>query len=157
MSASRVVAGLGNEYRCDDGAGVLVARAVAAAADGVADVGPISEPLELLGRWDGSRLAIVVDTVRSGAEPGTVRVVELDEGVEAPVLVGARTTSTHGMGFSLALRLARSLGVAPERVVLVAIEGSVFEPGLGVSAALSGGIEEATSRIMALLEEPGDV
>ena len=72
-----VVAGLGSEFRRDDGAGPLVrARAVHEAGVG-RDIGPISDPLDLLGVWDGADLVVVVDAVRSGAPPGTVQVVEL--------------------------------------------------------------------------------
>lgn len=73
-----VVAGIGSEYRRDDGAGPAVAAQVADLVGGVTDLGTIADPLDLLGLWDGADLAVVVDAVRSGAKPGTVRLVELD-------------------------------------------------------------------------------
>ncbi len=89
-----VVAGLGNEYRHDDGAGPRVAAAVAARAPAVVDIGPVAEPLDLLGRWDAADLAVVIDAIRSGAVPGTVRVVDLT----ATSGEDDRATSTHGIG-----------------------------------------------------------
>lgn len=56
-----VIASLGNEYRRDDGAGQVVAARAAEQAPEVHDVGPQVDPLDLLGRWDGADLAIVVD------------------------------------------------------------------------------------------------
>ncbi len=61
-----VVAGMGNEYRRDDGAGPAVAAASAKEAPATIDIGPVVDPLDLLGRWDGADLAIVVDALRSG-------------------------------------------------------------------------------------------
>jgi len=47
-----VVASLGNEYRRDDGAGQIVAAAIAEQAPGVDNIGSQVDPLDLLGRWD---------------------------------------------------------------------------------------------------------
>jgi hypothetical protein len=59
-----VVAGLGNEYRRDDGAGPVTAARIVAQLP-AEDIGPVVDPLELLGRWDDADLAIVIDAVRS--------------------------------------------------------------------------------------------
>jgi len=73
-----VVAGLGNEFRHDDGIGPLVAARVADQARAVLDIGPLAEPLDLLGRWDGADLVVLIDAVRSGAAPGTIGLVDLE-------------------------------------------------------------------------------
>ena len=46
MTTRVVVAGIGNAFRRDDGAGPAVARVVAAST-GAVDIGPIGEPLDL--------------------------------------------------------------------------------------------------------------
>jgi len=74
-----VIVGLGNEYRSDDAVGVVVARRVVATSPSTADLGPIGEPLELLNRWDGATIAVVIDATRSGSPPGTLSVLDLDE------------------------------------------------------------------------------
>jgi hydrogenase maturation protease len=146
-----VIAAIGSEYRHDDGAGLAVARLVARTAKGIGDVGPLGEPLDLLGTWDDADLAVVIDTVRSGAPPGTVTVVELiDEGGPFDASVPP-TTSTHGIGLIGALRIARATGHAPARVVLVAIEGTDFELGLGLSPAVNEAVAHATHRVIELL------
>ncbi len=147
-----VVAGLGSEYRRDDGAGPLVAaRAVHEAGVG-RDIGPISDPLDLLGAWDGADLVVVVDAVRSGAAPGTVQVVELadgpDDGFDRSV-----ATSTHGIGLTGVLRLARAVGHAPARVVVVGIEGQDFGRGTGLSPAVDAALPLAVSRVVELIGE----
>jgi hydrogenase maturation protease len=145
-----VVAGLGSEYRHDDGAGPLVAaRAVDEAGLG-RDIGPIADPLDLLGAWDGADLVVVVDAVRSGAPAGTVRVVEIDGEAD---LGGSSATSTHGIGLAGVLRLARAVGHAPVRVAVVGIEGENFGRGMGLSPAVESALPTAVHRVVELIGE----
>ncbi len=143
-----VVASLGNEYRRDDGAGPVVAHAVVGRVSGVRHVGPQVDPLDLLGRWDGADLAIVIDATSAHGMPGTVRVVELTTGGESP---GA--TSTHGISLAGVLRLARAVGQAPGRVVVVGIEGDDFGKGPGLSPAVSAAVPAAVHKVVELIRE----
>jgi hydrogenase maturation protease len=153
MSASApvvMVVGLGSEFRRDDGAGPLIAaRAVDVAGVG-RDVGPIADPLDLLGVWDGADLVVVVDAVRSGAIPGTVQVVELGNEPGADVSRSV-TTSTHGIGLAGVLRLARAVGHAPLRVAVVGIEGDDFGRGAGLSPAVEAALPTAVRRVVELI------
>jgi hydrogenase maturation protease len=152
-----VVIGMGSEYRRDDGAGPAVADEVARTCAGVSPMGPIAEPLDLLGLWDGADLAVVIDAVHSGAEPGTVALIELVDpgpaGDRAPVLSG--TTSTHGIGLAGVLRLSRAVGSAPGRVVVVGIEGGDFGQGTGLSPAVARAVPHAVRHVRELIEEVG--
>jgi len=155
-----IIAGMGSEHRRDDGAGPEVAGRVAALAGSVCDVGPVVDPLDLLGWWDDAELVIVVDAVRSGARPGTVSVIDVspeeippkeDAGFpRTPTSAGA---STHGIGLSGALRLARAIGSAPRRVVVVGIEGVDFERGTGLSPTVEQAVPQAVERVLALIGE----
>ncbi len=154
QAALVVVAGLGSEYRHDDGAGPLVAARAVEEAGAGRDIGPIVDPLDLLGIWDGADLAVVVDTVRSGAEPGTLHVVEL--GCEAGAGVPddrSGPTSTHGIGLTGVLRLARAVGHAPGRVVVVGVEGTSFDRGTGLSPAVAAALPAAVRRVVELIRE----
>lgn len=154
-----VVAGIGSEYRLDDGVGPLVAALVEAQSGTALDVGPLSEPLDLLGHWNDVELVVVIDAVRSGAPAGTVHVVEIsvDESdhvvnVESDALASV-ATSTHGIGFEGALRLARAIGQAPKRLVVVGVEGERFGVGEGLSSAVEAAVPEALRRVLSLIEE----
>jgi len=149
-----VVAGLGHEYRRDDGVGPLVAARAAGLTEAAHDVGPLADPLDLLGRWDGASLAIVVDAVRSGAPPGTIRLVELEPGATA-VGGNSPTTSTHGIGLAGVFRLARAVGQAPARVVVVGIEGEDFGRGPGLSPAVEAAVPGAVRRVADLIKGAG--
>jgi hydrogenase maturation protease len=163
-----VIAGLGSEYRRDDGVGPLVARRVAELVGSSIDVGPLSDPLDLLGPWDQADLAVVVDAVRSGMAPGTVRCVELasqpvsnrGDGIGAvlagedrggPGAHGGPATSTHGIGLAGVLRLARAVGRAPTRVVVVGIDGQDFGSGIGLTPEVEAAVPGAVRRVLELI------
>jgi hydrogenase maturation protease len=154
-----VLAGLGNEFRRDDGAGQLVAAEAARRLRRVVYLGSVREPMDLCGKWDRAQAAVLVDAVRSGAAAGRVHVVELavsaepGEGHEdCDRLDGART-STHGLGLPAVLRLASAMGQAPERVVLVGLEGQEFGPGPGLSSAVQAAVPIAVARVVMVVEE----
>jgi hydrogenase maturation protease len=112
----------------------------------------MTDPLDLLGVWDGAELAVVVDAVRSGAAPGTVHVVELDYGPGADTPAHREATgSTHGIGLASVLRLSRAVGHAPERVVVVGVEGEDFGRGTGLSPAVDAALAEAVRRVVDLI------
>ena len=142
-----------NSYRGDDAVGPLVVELLAGANCGVRNVGPLEEPLDLLGRFDGADLAIVIDAVRSGAPIGTVRVLDVDvansddDGRAEPAV-----TSTHGIGLVGVLRLARAVGRSPRRLVVVTVEGEAFELGSAMSAAVRAAVPEALLAVTALIE-----
>jgi len=149
------LAGVGSPYRRDDGAGPAVAERVAGLQEGVVDIGPISDPLDLLGRWDGADLAVIIDAVRSDQPPGTVSTLELEP--SAPTAPGVATqthgaASTHGIGLTGVLRLARAVDSAPRRVVVVGIEGEDFGHGVGLSAAVAAAVPAVVDMVMGLLE-----
>ncbi len=149
-----VVAGLGNEYRRDDGAGPAVVAMVGeevGPVGGAELVGPLGEPLDLLGRWDGADVAIVVDALGPGTSPGAVSVVEL-----GPADMAGSTgapASSHGIGLADVLRLATILGQAPARVLVVGIEGSDFGRGVGLSAAVATAVPDAARRVLDVIME----
>ena len=134
-----VVIGCGNALRGDDGAGV----AVAARVRGVACD---EEPSRLIEAWEGADAAVLIDTVVSGAPPGTVhRFDASDEPIPARVL----RSSTHAIGLAETIELARALGRLPKRVVVYVIEGVSFEAG----APLSPEVEAAVTRLVDTIEE----
>jgi hydrogenase maturation protease len=152
-----VVAGLGSEFRHDDGAGSLVAAQVATAVGQACDVGPLSDPLDLLGLWDKATLAVVIDAVRTGGEPGSIFRVDISPGPDPGPFDGRREahgpTSTHGIGLGGVLRLAHATGRAPSRVVVVGIEGQDFSRGEGLSDPVKRALPGAVDLVITLIEE----
>ena len=68
-----LVIGIGNEFRCDDGVGIMVAREVAKL--NFPDVKVIEQSGEgaaLMEVWKETEMAIMIDAVSSDNMPGTV-------------------------------------------------------------------------------------
>jgi hydrogenase maturation protease len=143
-----VVIGVGNSYRRDDGVGPAVAERLRTRAD----LGVVTcehEPSRLLEAWAGADLALVVDAVSSGAEPGTVHRFDASEReVPSTVFRG----STHALGVGEVIELARALGRLPGRVLVYGVEGAEFAAGDGLSPAVAAVVEPLT---VELLQEAG--
>jgi hydrogenase maturation protease len=145
-----VVIGIGNAFRGDDAAGREVAKRVQERVPGELDVVVCElEPTRLIDAWEGAELAVLVDAVSSGAEPGTVH--RLDATSE-PLLSREFRSSTHALGIGETIELARAIGRLPSRVVVFGVEGEAFGSGTGLSAPAEEGVERAVELV---LEEAG--
>ena len=94
----------------------------------------------LLTLMEGARLVILVDAMRSGATPGTVRRLEKGDMED-----GVRLLSSHGFGVASALALGDVLGVLPCQWVCYGVElGNLVNDTLSpaVAIAIPGLIEK---------------
>lgn len=142
-ASARLVIGIGNEFRGDDGVGLSIAQKLRAMAGlGARVVESSGGGTELMGLWAGAELAILIDAVHSGGRPGSVfRYVLPDD--EIPGAIFPRH-STHAFGVLEALELAATLGERPPRVIVYGIEGESFATGAG----LSGPVRAAASEVV---------
>ncbi len=148
--ARRLAIGVGNPLRGDDAAGLLVAARLRELAP--ADVGVLEiegEPVDLIEAWSGAGSVSLADAVSSGAEPGTVHRVEA---AESPLPASFGRTSTHALGLSEAVELARSLGRLPARLTVFGIEGNSFSVGAGVDPRVARAAVDVAGAIAAGLE-----
>lgn len=151
-----VVVGLGSPDRGDDGVGPMVAARVAdvLAQGGPADVLVVvhEDPTALVDLMDGVRVMVVVDAVRSGADPGTVATLRAGSGDPS---LAARTSTgpagTHGLGLAGILELARALDRLPPHLAIVGVEAGCFDHGAPVSAAVLGAVPDAVRAVLAEL------
>jgi hydrogenase maturation protease len=142
---TRAVIGVGNEWRGDDAAGLLVARRLQdAAPHGVRIVELEGEPLDLLEGWAGAEEAIVVDAVRSGAVGGTIHRFDARA---RPLPAEQFGSSTHLMGVADAVELARALGRLPARLVVLGIEGERFTTGAALSEPAAAAVEQLVAEL----------
>lgn len=133
-----LVIGVGNPWRGDDAAGLMVAEA----AGGVRHEG---DGTGLIDRWAGAEHVVIVDAAASGAPPGTVRC--FDAHAEALPERALRSCTTHSFGVGDAIELARSLGRLPARVEVYAIEGADFAVGEAVTPAVADAARELAGRL----------
>jgi len=145
----RLVVGIGNPDRGDDGAGPLVSALLRDRVPSDVRVldsdGEVTRLLELLATAD---IAYLVDAGASGAPAGTV---DRFDCASAPLPQSALQVSTHGLGPAEAIELARSLGQLPAQCVVYAIEAAVVGGGDGVSASVQRSAEQVADRIAAEL------
>jgi hydrogenase maturation protease len=141
------VIGIGNAWRNDDVAGLVVARLLdGTLPPGVEVLEREGEPTGLIDAWEGTDAVWLVDAVSSGAEPGTVHRYEASEH-ELPAALF--DTSTHHMGLAEAVELARALGRLPETTIVYGIEGASFATG----ETLSPAVESAAARVAEAVRE----
>jgi hydrogenase maturation protease len=148
MPRSVVVIGVGNELRGDDGAGLEAARRVRE-SDLPASVTVHlheGEAVGLLELWDGADAAVLVDTVRSGAPPGTIHRLDASH---APVPSLVRRSSSHTIGIGEAIELARALGTLPSGIRVYGVEGRQFEAGTELSDEVAAALDPLVRELRA--------
>jgi hydrogenase maturation protease len=142
----RVLIGVGNAYRGDDGVGLIVAERVRALAPREVDVTLCEqEASRVMDAFEGADAAVIVDAVASGGTPG-----ELHRFDAASAAVPARVfgSSTHAFGVGEAIELARALGKLPTAVVVIGVEGREFSAGERLSAAVEAAVPHAAEAVL---------
>jgi hydrogenase maturation protease len=131
-SITTLLVGIGNEYRNDDGAGLVVARTICEKKLASVTVKEeFGEGVSLMEAWQGFQKVILVDAVSSGAIPGTIfRIDAKKETVPANLF----HYSTHAFSVAEAIELARVMNALPSNLIVYGIEGKDFTAGTTVSA-----------------------
>ncbi len=141
-----LVIGIGNADRCDDAAGIEVARRLRGRPLPDALVKECSGYAScLLESWLGRRSVILIDAASGGGRAGRVRRFEAHR---EPLPASLLHASTHSWGVAEAVELARSLGQLPPRVVVYAIEGKRFGPGRELSPAVQRAILRVEKQVL---------
>jgi hydrogenase maturation protease len=158
MTASRepLLVGLGSPDRGDDGVGPAVVRAVARLGLPGVEVAALEDPTALIDLWSERGVVVVVDAVCSGAQPGSLVVLETGErDTPLPESAWAATGrgGTHTFGLAPVVELARALGRLPRRVVVVGIEAVAFDHGAPLSPQVARSVRRAAEVVTGLLTE----
>jgi len=122
--------GVGNEYRQDDGVGVLIARQLGLRHLAGARVAETPrDAIRLINLWQGADIVFVFDAVYSGGPAGTVyRFDPIKELLPGNLF----QFSTHALGIAEAVELSRVLYQLPAELILYGIEGKNFGQGHGL-------------------------
>ena len=143
-----LVIGIGNFYRGDDALGIVVARRLKARnPDHITIVEQSGEGAALMAAWQHASSVIVVDAMKSGAQPGSIQ--RFDAHTE-PLPSRIFPKSTHAFSLVEAIELARVLGQLPQQLIVYAVEGKNIAPGEGLSAE----VEQAADELERLLAGP---
>jgi hydrogenase maturation protease len=102
----------------------------------------------LLDLLDGRGTLVLVDALAGPPPAGTVRRIEWPD----PCVEALRPGTTHHLRPAEALRLAATLALLPERVVIWAVAGESFDPQTGISPSVAAAVPELVQRIAAELK-----
>ena len=143
----RVIIGVGNEYRRDDGIGPAVVEHLREHAPGsVVLTVTDGEPTQLLDAWDGADLAVIIDAVL--CEPSVPGRIHRTEAVPQH----AATPSTHGLGIPDAVRLADALDRAPRRLVVYAVEAGDIGFGRELTPAVAAALPTVARAVLSEIQ-----
>jgi len=142
-----IVIGLGNSDRGDDGVGGFVANELAGRLPPeVAVTTRRGDLLSLIEEWRGFDAAVCIDAAARAGAPGSIHRIDLSEsGLPGDLEVG----SSHALGLAETIELARTLALAPRRIVLYAIEGARFQLGEPLTPAVAAAAREVVDRVAA--------
>jgi hydrogenase maturation protease len=137
-----LVIGVGNLLRCDDGAGVHVVNRLKELAPQIDAVDAAMGGVEILEAMKGYDRVIIVDSIRTGAKPGTIYRVNVADGEEPP-----RISSSHGVDLVTTLELGRRLmhEEMPPEQILIGIEA---EDTLNFGVSCTPRVEAAVDRVV---------
>ncbi len=144
----RLLIGVGNPERGDDGAGRVVARLLRSRNGCAFEVRECSgEAIGLMEAWTGFDDVVLVDACCGAGAPGSLHRLTPAQLERQARAEPRRYESTHGFGVTEAIGLARALGRLPSRLVIYAIEGGHSRAGPGLSEE----VDRAVQELMALL------
>ena len=142
-----LVIGIGNEFRGDDAVGLVVARRLTAHARPGLEVREASgEATGLMRLWEGRARVVVVDAMRSGRPPGTVARFDARQGW--PEEGGGPFASSHALGLREAVALSKALDSLPGALVVLGVEGAVFDAGEPMTPAVAAAAAQVVASIL---------
>jgi hydrogenase maturation protease len=137
-----LVIGVGNFLRCDDGAGVHVVNRLKTEAPHIDAEDVAMGSIEIIEAMKGYDRVIIVDAVRTGAEPGTIFRVNVSGGEEPPVIA-----SSHGVDLVTTLKLGARLfqEEMPREQIIIGVEA---EDITTLSEECTPPVEAAINRVV---------
>ncbi len=140
------IIGIGNDYRHDDAAGLIVARRLKEQAlDPLTIIEQSGEGAALMESWKNAEAVILIDAVHSGAKPGTIFCFDA---IAQPLPTQLFHYSTHAFSLAEAVEMARALNQLPPRLIVYGIEGKNFTSGIGLSSEVNEAAQAVVARVL---------
>jgi hydrogenase maturation protease len=140
-----LIIGVGNEFRCDDAAGIFTARKLKELLpEEITVLESDGDGAKLMDLWNGHSNVILIDAVSFGTAPGTVHVINANE-KEFPKETAIH--SSHMFSVPEAIETSRVLNRLPEKIIIYGIEGKSYEMGNNVSDEITKSVEKVVFEI----------
>jgi hydrogenase maturation protease len=129
---SILVVGVGNQYRCDDRIGLMIAEQLRKILPKQVEViSHSSGGLSLIDLWKNFDCVYLVDAVSSGDAPG--KVYRFDAIAKPLPGYFFKNYSTHSFDIPETIALAKSLNSLPEELIVYGVESKDFHMGSQIS------------------------
>ena len=139
---------IGNEFRCDDAAALMVARKLREIGSEAIIIENTGDVAGVINLWDDADDVILLDAVHSGEPAGTIHRFDANRD---SVQAAAGQVCSHNFSIVQAIELAEALGKLPRTLIFYGIEGERFEQGTELSAPVRKAIDELTTELSSRL------
>lgn len=140
-----IIIGIGNEFRGDDAAGLVVARRLKAAHPNAEVREQSGEGGSLMASWEGYDTVVVIDAVEAGGEAGEIFSFDV---TKEPLPTKFFHYSTHNFSVAEAVETARALGSLPPRMWVYGIQGESFELGRPMTQSVAASVDKVVLLIL---------
>jgi len=140
----RLIVGVGNVFRSDDGVGPMAALALRQRLPTIPILVCDGQAVDLLIGWNADTV-ILIDAMHAGAPAGTIHRFEIPGDV---IPADCRLASTHGFGPAEAIALGAAIGQLPPRLIIYAVEGDTYSKGCGLSAVVERSVDRVVDRVV---------
>ncbi len=148
-----IIVGIGNVYRGDDGAGVLVARFLRGCfGDRVKIIDYDLSFEELLEMWENFDVVILIDSIAPGGRSGDVYKIEIGQEFQKFGELDLKFFSTHSIGIAEYIRIAQALGKLPKKFIIYGIVGGNFNIGASISSEVKLACKKLIPMILAEIQ-----
>ncbi|MGZ4962159.1 MAG: hydrogenase maturation protease [Limisphaerales bacterium] len=147
LAPSILVIGVGNEYRGDDGLGILAARQLRKRL--IAEARIIESPCadtSLMETWKQYDSVILIDAVLSRSPPGTIHRFDARACTMPPHFCHC---SSHAFGLADAIELARVMDWLPQNLIIYGVEKKECADDSSLSTEVAQALPNLVDRICA--------
>ena len=142
----KIIIGVGNTFRKDDGAGHAAASLVKAKAEpGVRVLIRGGEAADLLECWGPDDDVVIIDAMKAGLAPGSFKRIDA---LVAKFPVEDFKFSSHSFGVAEAIEIGRVLSRLPKSLIVYGIEAGEVGDGEGLTAEVEKAVAEVAKRIL---------
>ncbi|GJL71447.1 MAG: peptidase M52 [Nitrosomonas sp.] len=146
-----MVIGIGNDFGSDDAAGLIAVQHLrGVVGNHVRILEQSGDGTQLIESWKNREKVVLIDAALSDKAPGTIHRFEVDT---FPLPGKFLCYSTHQLGVSEAIELARALKQLPRSLIVFAIEGKYFGPGKGLSPEVAQSIPVLVDQVKREVEK----
>lgn len=157
MKEKILIIGIGNQYRNDDAAGLLVINRLKKNLNNNVIIEENNgDGIKLIEQWKNKEKVIIIDAVNSGSAPGTIHEINIPNSSAKSALTIPPEKfkfSTHLIDLPKAIKLSESLGYLPQVITIFGIEGKNFNSGTIVSEEVKTAIEIVVLQINNIISQ----